>query len=554
MMNETQAAAFDSSLNVDQQPALLTEQRHEKFFLFVLAFTVVGFLVLFVSKPVHIDDTVFLHTARYLAEHPLKPFGAEINWGGVERSIFYEDNPFFVPYFFAGILKVFGDSEITLHLACLIFPLIALFSAYGVARRTASEPLTATALLVLSPAFLVTATTLMADVSLIALYLLSCYYYLRFCESESKTDGWLFALFIVLCSFTKYVGLSLIPLFLADSWQRGLVRKTALYLSLPILLFSLWCIQNILSFGAIHILEAGKSMNFRSSEILKKFVACLSFTGLSILGFTMFAMWKDRRDALMWGILFGILTLFIHLLHVTHSFSNTVLLSAGLSGAVLSIARIVNGQSDRFLLLWFFGMLVYSWLSEFIAARVVLLFAPPLVLLLSQRISSRAAIPCLVLNLLLSLLIGRADQRMADFYKSYGESFPVAHSHYIAHWGLQYYLERRGLPPFDYEKDRLEKGDVILVPHVAGTSFYPIPGQDGPYRNAAVALINSNSFSYDTGMFVMNTDLDAGWYCHGWGMLPFSFGYASLEQMRIYEVVESGRANPSSVVEIQTDQ
>jgi len=517
-----------------------------KFATGLLTILLFSFLLIFVSKPVHIDDTVFLKTGEFLAEHPWKPFSFELNWGGKSVSIFNEDNPFLIPYFEAFVTRIGGQSETILHIAFMIFPFLAMLAYRGIASGYKYSANTASVLLITSPAFLVSATTLMADIPLIAFYLLACYFYVRFCETLKTSDGWMFGAMIVLAAFTKYIGLTLIPLLLFDSIRRGILRKSAPYLLLPVIGTLLWCIQNLISVGALHIWDSGKSMNLQAKPVFEKTIAALSFTGLSILGFVVFSCCRSLRSFLLllgFSIAGGVI---VHFFSRTHYFTNTMLMGFGMGSAVFCFTRIDRSKIDAFLALWLVGMFLYVCLAEFVAARVVLLFAPPLLLLLSARVSRSFLIHCVILNFLLSVLVGFADQKSAVFYKNFAEKLPTQHTHYIAHWGMQYYLEKRGLSPFDYEKDSLHAGDLIVVPVVAGTSFYPMPQGSGKYRDVQVILEKEIRFDVYRGIFVMNSPNDAGWYCHGWGMLPYSWGYGPIETIKFFRVTATENSGSNS--------
>jgi hypothetical protein len=271
--------------------------------------------------------------------------------------------------------------------------------------------------------------------------------------------------------------------------------------------------------------------------VFRKVIASFSFAGLSIILFAIVGLLNNRFVAAAWMLIALLSLLLIRSFHLATHGWNAGLMGLGIASAIIGFYRAMQ-EKDRLLLIWFAGMLVYSWFSEFIAARVVLLFAPPLILLLTPKMKKRTGLAAIALNFAFSFWITAEDTHLARMYKQVAESMPVQNTHYIGHWGLQYYLEKRGLQPFDYRTDTLQKDDRIIVPVVAGASFYPMPVEDRLFRNAEVRFDMETRIQAHQGMFVMSKSNDAGLYCHGWGMLPFGFGSGPLETLRYFRVVD----------------
>src|SRR5262249_26374476 len=163
------------------------------------------------------------------------------NWVGTSRSVFYEDNPFLFSYYLALLIKLFGEKVWILHTACLIFPVSAVLSCYFLATEAGLQPLISACLLLSAPAFFVSATTLMPDVALLAFYILSCWLYLRWQRQPSRTCSVLLSASICLAIFTKYIGLTLIPLIFLDAFQSNRWKRTLPWLLIPSVIFAGWC-------------------------------------------------------------------------------------------------------------------------------------------------------------------------------------------------------------------------------------------------------------------------------------------------------------------------
>src|SRR5439155_5609757 len=83
-------------------------------------------LLPFINKPFHIDDPLYLWTARQIVRDPLNPYGLDVNWYGWSGPIWtHINNPPLVPYYLAAISRLFGWSERAMH-AAMLLPALAL--------------------------------------------------------------------------------------------------------------------------------------------------------------------------------------------------------------------------------------------------------------------------------------------------------------------------------------------------------------------------------------------------------------------------------------------
>ena len=134
-------------------------------------------------------------------------------------------NPPLASYFAALVGSVAGWSETALHLGFILPALGVVLGTYRLALRFTQQPLIAAAATLLAPGFLVSATGLMCDTMMLALWVLAVVFWV---EGLDEPDKPLYlaisSLLIAACALTKYFGLSLIPLLLVYS----LVRKRRL--------------------------------------------------------------------------------------------------------------------------------------------------------------------------------------------------------------------------------------------------------------------------------------------------------------------------------------
>ena len=111
----------------------------------------------FYDQPFHMDGAVYLKIARQVFLNPYFPQDFPLLFEGVRaKDAASMEHPPFVPYFLAASARITGSfSERALHLAYLVFPLIAVLSTYWLGQRFTSHPGTTAFLLITCPAFYV---------------------------------------------------------------------------------------------------------------------------------------------------------------------------------------------------------------------------------------------------------------------------------------------------------------------------------------------------------------------------------------------------------------
>ncbi|HME72720.1 MAG TPA: hypothetical protein VKM54_23060, partial [Myxococcota bacterium] len=122
-------------------------------------------LLPFIRKPLHVDDPMYVWTAKHIVEHPVDFYGLDANWRGiVEPMAVFNHNPPGVSYWLALVGALLGWSEPALHTGMLVPAVLAIVGVFLLARSLGAPPGLASLSLLAMPGFLVSATTLMADV------------------------------------------------------------------------------------------------------------------------------------------------------------------------------------------------------------------------------------------------------------------------------------------------------------------------------------------------------------------------------------------------------
>jgi 4-amino-4-deoxy-L-arabinose transferase-like glycosyltransferase len=206
----------------------------------VLMLTAVTLLCLapFANKAFHIDDPLFLWSARQIQAHPKDPFGITVNWYGSEMPLSeVTKNPPGACYYIALMAYAVGWSEVVLHLAFLLPGVMAVLGTYFLAWRFCTKPAMAAVATLLTPVFWVSSTTIMCDTMMLAWWVWATVLWVRGMEKREPFSLALAAFLISVAAMTKYFGVTLMPLLLAYS----IVRERRLgwwaaYLLIPVAL------------------------------------------------------------------------------------------------------------------------------------------------------------------------------------------------------------------------------------------------------------------------------------------------------------------------------
>ena len=208
------------------------------------------------TKPVHIDDTAYLEIAQAILEDPFHPLSSRVNWYATARPAARLNQPILSSYTMAAVMLLFGPSELALHgLMALVASIATLFFFFLVRLLGGRDALFATALFVLSPAFL-PGQNLMHDVPLVAAWLVFFWAVLSASRGTCTARLAIAATMIGVACLIKYTSLVLLPIFLFAILLRR--QWHALWLLvIPVAFLIGWSIFNVLDYGSVHIIERG---------------------------------------------------------------------------------------------------------------------------------------------------------------------------------------------------------------------------------------------------------------------------------------------------------
>ena len=231
-----------------------------------LAVVAVALLLLlpFVRKPFHLDDTVFVRIGQKILEQPLEPYNFVYCWNAAFQSMWLQTmHPPLYSYLLAAVGSIAGFSETAMHVAGLFFAGGCVWLMHRLATRFCEFPATATLVAVVTPGFLVSSTTVMADIPLLFFWLLAVQETVRAVDTEHLGRLWLAGLAAAAAVMTKYFGIALIPLLLVY-WHvasrkidmGGRISVDALALWLPVLVLIGWAGYSYEELGQFHPLAA----------------------------------------------------------------------------------------------------------------------------------------------------------------------------------------------------------------------------------------------------------------------------------------------------------
>ena len=142
----------------------LTNQIKLRHLLLTTAFACLNTLP-FCHRAYWLDEYFYLKSALHVFAHPLFPQDHPEVWFGTKYPTagFHSHPPLLVYIIWSIVAVTRSQAEVILHVAFLVFPILAGISCYYLARRLTERPLLATLLIMASPAFIVMSHTIMSD-------------------------------------------------------------------------------------------------------------------------------------------------------------------------------------------------------------------------------------------------------------------------------------------------------------------------------------------------------------------------------------------------------
>lgn len=523
-------------------------------------------LVPFVGKAFHIDDALFLWSARQIQKAPFDFYGFEVNWYTTPKPMAGVINhPPLVPYFIAAVTAFGKPNEVMLRIIFLIPAIAAAAGTYYLAKRFCSHPVVAALAVVLTPVFLVSSTNVMVDTTMLAFWVWATFFWLRGVDKNSRPELLISAVLVTFCSLTKYFGISLVALLFAYSivktkrlglWVLFLLIPVAALLGYELITYKLYG-RGVLSAAASFAVELGWE---GGSGFLSKVFTGLAFAGGCVLTALFFIplVWSLREIFVGIFLTFLLMLVFafvkktgIFPVPVTGFAGLGFLLQFGLmtiTGVSLLCLAAVDLSNHRdsaslLLLLWVFGTIVFvCFINWTVNARTILPVAPAAGILLVRRaerlselrhrpVARRAVLP-LICTAVVSLALCWADYTWAGAQRTAAGDIAKRFNDYEGqvwfqgHWGFQYYMEQNGFKAFDFKAVEAQKEDILIIPsNNCFTRF--LPGQK-------VSFVNSSQYPVCRYLATMDRFCGAGFYSDLMGPMPFATGQVGPEKYYVF--------------------
>jgi hypothetical protein len=538
-----------------------------------LAIVTVAALLPFLAKPFNIDDPLFIWTAHQIQSHPANPYGFDVNWYGTSEPMWgVTENPPLAGYYLALAAGIFGWSEKALHFAFL-FPAIAvILGTHRLARHFCNSPMLAAGVTLFTPVFLVSSTTVMCDVLMLAFWVWAVVFWVEGTENGNSRKLFVSALLISLAALTKYFGACLIPLLAAYA----LIGKRRfdwrpVFLLIPLLALCLYQLSTRALYGHGLLTEAAGYAAYAKSFLgfpgMAAGLTALTFTGgcLATAFFPALLLWRARTlAAFALGTILIAAILFPAMMSKYGALQGTVRTLVefqvvfwaigGVSVLTLAVADVWERRDapSWLLALWVLGTFLFAAIFNWtVNARSILPMAPAagilIVRLLEKKVSvdgkklwPRGTMICLAAGGVLALLVARSDYLLAVAVRQSAQQVCAKYGHrqsaliFQGHWGFQFYMDAPSATALDVKHSNLQPGNFLAVP-ANNTSLFIMNSETlTPLEVDAVAGPN--------WLTTWSTPSGAGFYASAQGPLPFAFGRVPPENVTVYDL---NRAAPT---------
>jgi hypothetical protein len=532
-------------------------------------------LLPFSGRAFHVDDPLFVWSGQQIAKHPLDPYGFQVVWDNFSEPMSeITKNPPLACYYLAAIGSIAGWSERALHLGFLLPAVALVLGIYRLSTRFTRSPLLATMAALLTPAMLVSATSVMCDVMMLAFWVWASVLWMEGLDDGKQSYLIASSLLLTSAALTKYFGICLLPLLLAYSIARK--RRLGwwvLYFLIPIVLLAAYQLWTAILYGhamfsdALNWAQTERVINGKASPVTSGLIA-ISFAGGCTLSALLLApfiwTWRKLSVGLLIGgvcgcaLVMGWVSFGPYAEEVVrqslraHIVSTGIQLSLAIAAgfAILCIGgfelRKWRDPDSLFLGLWVFGTFIFTaFVNWTINARSILPLIPAAGILLARRLDGisvdslpqlqRKIALALVFSGVVSIWLAKAD---ADWANSAKDAAIFIHQQtenqpgtvwFQGHWGFQYYMQALGARPVDFLRTGMNRGDVLVVPE-NNADAYRLPTAQ------FVGSTNLLQIKLPQPISTMRWRSGAAFYSSFYGPLPFAFGASETERYYLFRL------------------
>jgi len=535
------------------------------------------FLLPFIAKPFHIDDTMYLWAAKQIHAHPLDFYGFDVHWDNMTRPMYEANqNPPGVSYYIAFVALLLGWSELAQHAGMLLLTALASLGIYRLAERLCSRPLLAVLLSVLTPAFLVSSSNVMSDTPMLCAYVWAIVLWLRGLDANNHRLLFAASLLMACAALIKYYGITAVPLLLVYTLiKKRRLGPWSLHLLTPLLVFGAYVLLVYKMYGinlASSVSGFATDSHWRSKETsYSKPLTGILFTGGCFITALFYApfVWSRKYFLAAVGIVLIIMlpgtilrtTLeeFTHVLAPTTTLyyaQLAIMLVVGIHFLAMPLSDLYTRRNADALLvnLLFWGTFVFSvYINYAINVRTLLPVAMVTGIVIVRHIDRhekpdappvrRALYWPLLPGAIMALWVAIGDYQAANTGRDAAKFFAEAKKnypgpvYYLGHWGFQYYMDLDGTDPLIIQRDanqqisgiKIDLGDTLIIPLTVNPEFTPVPG-------SGTVVVNRELYPIPSRMATLQGVSGAGFYSHFVGRLPYAIGPVTPEEYIAAEI------------------
>lgn len=533
----------------------------------LLVVVVIALHAPFVNQAFHIDDRIYLEMARHVRASPLFPQDYPgVFFGRPLPDFASHTHPPGLSYVLAAGMLVAGQREVVLHALFLIFPVLAALAAYSLAARYTRHRFASALLYSFLPGGFVMANTLMTDAAFAAVVLVGIAAFARYLDSDKPAWAAVCAGGLFVAAMLNYLApFFSVLLFLYARW-RGAPRSKAAVLLTPVATVGCWLALNYIHYGRLTLLhtagylrgEGGLASGLPEEKFL---YLLLALGGVMIPAVALPAVGRPLQIRVMGLVLLGTWSALAWQGWGSQS-GERPLFAVFLTGGVwvmwemLRLANVgaqgssaVRSADERLLVTWFFGFcLVALFIYSAGVVRYLLPLTFPVVMLFVRR--SEEQIRSLeyrrlflgavtAVTLAMALLLASADYEFAGVYRRLAADLPALEGWpgwskvwITGEWGFRHYLEESGARVLTRAGTEPEPGDWMIKPALP-TPYVTVQDAEPHSR-----LLERMRYGARLPLRLLDSGSQAGFYSHGWGLLPFSFNRTGqpLEIINVYRI------------------
>ena len=532
--------------------------------LLIVSVVTVLSLLPFSNKAFYADDPLFVWAGKHIQTEPMNPYNFKVNWYGTDMMMSdVTKNPPIACYYIAGAAAIMGWNEPGLHIAFMLPALLVVGGTFLLARHLCKGSMAAALVTLLSPVFLVSATTVMCDVLMVAAWIFAIYFWIRGVDENSHLYLLSSALLMPICALTKYFGMALVPLLIVYAVT---ARRSAgwwlVYLIIPVAVLYWYQVTTQAAYGRGLLMDAAsyaQAVPGSNRWSLSKVITGFSFTGgcalgIIFFGFALLDRWKMVYAAL--GLLVLVIVLWLmntvgplrlpddSSMRFETVFQIALMTLAGLGIIVLAVYDVWRHRNaaSLLLLLWVLGTYVFAtFVNWSVNARSMLPMMPAVAILVLRRTEALRSdgrarslnhllIP-IILSAAVAFLVTRADFVQAQRDRQEAAQLCSSNSGHTVwfqgHWGFQYYMEAYGAKPIDKRKP-VAVGDVMIIP-LNNTNLAQPSAEWTHLRDVQKVEVEST-------MATMQKSSGAGFYTDVWGPMPFALRTAIPDEFAVFDI------------------